>query len=231
MPLLHRASDAEIRSLVACSALLVAIGLTGPVHAELSGRTSVIDGDSIEVAGQEIRLHGIDAPEFKQTCIAGGQSWRCGRQATRALARKISGRKVVCAQRSRDHYGRVVAVCRRGREDINAWLVAQGWALAYRRHSTAYVEEEAAARAARRGIWRGEFVPPWEWRHKQSPEVTEKKHTECRIKGNINSKGKRIYHVPGGNYYERTRIDVEKGERLFCSEAQARAAGWRRARR
>ena len=226
----HRATNAVLRSLVARVILLLAIGLTGPVHAEIAGRASVIDGDSIEVAGQEIRLHGIDAPEFKQTCVASGKSWRCGRQAAHALARKVSGREVVCAQRDRDRYGRVVAVCRRAGEDLNAWLVAEGWALAYRRHSRAYIGEEAAARAARRGIWRGEFVPPWEWRHKQSPRVTGKKRAECRIKGNINSKGKRIYHVPGDNYYQRTRIDVEKGERWFCSEAQARAAGWRRAR-
>ena len=228
---IHRTSDAVLRCLVVCSTVLVAIGLTSPVHAELSGRASVIDGDSIEVTGQEIRLHGIDAPEFKQTCIAGGKTWRCGRQATRALARKVSGRKVVCAQRGRDRYGRVIAVCRKNREDINAWLVSQGWALAYRRHSRAYVDEEAAAQAAKRGIWRGEFVPPWEWRNKQRSDVTQKKNAECRIKGNINSKGKRIYHVPGGNYYERTRIDVDKGERWFCSQAQARAAGWRKARR
>ncbi len=217
--------------LVACCALLAAIGLAGPVHAELSGRASVIDGDSIEVAGREVRLHGIDAPEFKQTCTAGGKRWRCGRQATRALARKVSGRRVVCAQRDRDRYGRVVAVCRKGGEDLNAWLVSQGWALAYRRHSGAYVTEEAAARAARRGIWRGEFVPPWEWRRAQSQRATEKKRGGCRIKGNINSKGKRIYHVPGGKHYERTRIEAAKGEWWFCSERQARAAGWRKARR
>lgn len=224
-----RAVRASLRPIAALVTLLVAATLPGLVHAELSGRASVIDGDSIEVAGREIRLHGIDAPEFMQTCLAGGKSWRCGRRAARTLARRISGRRVVCTEKDRDRYGRIVARCRQGGEDLNAWLVANGWALAYRRHSRAYVDEEAAARAARRGIWRGEFVPPWEWRRSQRAQG--KDFERCRIKGNISRKGERVYHVPGGRYYERTRIDLSKGERWFCSEAQARAAGWRRSSR
>ena len=222
---------ASLRPTAALITLLVAATLPCLVHAEFSGRASVIDGDSIQVAGREVRLHGIDAPEFMQTCVASGKIWPCGKRAARAFARRISGRRVACTPKDRDHYGRIVARCRQGGEDLNAWLVAEGWALAYRRHSRAYVDEETAARAARRGIWRGDFVPPWEWRRKQSPKATGEKRAECRIKGNISKKGKRIYHVPGGNYYARTRIDVEMGERWFCSEAQARAAGWRRSRK
>ena len=67
-------------------------------------------------------------------------------------------------ERDRDRYGRVVAVCRAAGEDLNAWMVSQGWALAYRQYSRDYVGEEADARAARRGIWRGDFVEPWDWR-------------------------------------------------------------------
>ena len=222
---------ASLRPVSAYLALLLAAIMPCSVHAELSGRASVIDGDSIEVAGREIRLHGIDAPEFMQTCLAGGKSWHCGRRAARALARRISGRKVVCTQKDRDRYGRIVAWCRLGGEDLNAWLVAEGWALAYRRHSRAYVDEEAAAKAARRGIWRGEFAPPWEWRRDQPAKGKDKDLGPCRIKGNISRKGERVYHVPDGRYYERTRISLGKGERWFCTEAQARAAGWRRAKR
>ena len=138
----------------------------------------------------------------------------------------------MCVQKDRDRYERIVARCRQGGEDLNAWLVSEGWALAYRRHSTAYAREKAEARAARRGIWRGEFIPPWEWRRTQRVQSKSRQDRGCRIKGNIShNQGKRIYHVPGGADYERTRIDLAKGERWFCSEAEARAAGWRKAGR
>ena len=211
--------------------------------ADLSGRARVIDGDTIEVGTVRVRLHGVDAPESAQSCLAEGERWPCGQRATQALDRQIGGRTVACSERDRDRYGRIVAVCRHGGRDINAWLVRQGWALAYRRYSRAYVNEEASAKAERRGIWRGEFVPPWDWRRgkrlrssRQSTGRDTRLETghgtgRCRIKGNIGRDGARIYHVPGGRYYERTRISPSKGERWFCSEAEARAAGWRRSRR
>ena len=130
----------------------------------VSGRAVVIDGDDIEVSGSRIRLYGIDAPESRQTCLAGGQRWACGEQATRELTDRIGSRTVTCEERDRDSYGRIVAVCQLAGQDLNAWLVAQGWALAYRQYSQSYVDEEAVARAARRGIWRGNFVAPWDWR-------------------------------------------------------------------
>ena len=213
---------------------------------ELVGRASVIDGDTIEVNGRRIRLHGVDAPESAQNCLAGGTRWPCGRDATRALALRVEGQSVACDERDRDRYGRIVAVCRIGDKDLNAWLVANGWALAYRRYSAAYAGEEASARAARRGLWRGTFISPWEWRTgmrlESSRATTQQNESRddrtaswnagtCRIKGNISRDGARIYHVPGGEYYERTRISSSKGERWFCSEAEAKSAGWRKSRR
>ena len=131
------------------------------IQADVAGRARVIDGDTIEVSSARIRLFGIDAPESAQRCLAGSRRWSCGEQATRALAGRIDGRSVACEERDRDRYGRIVAVCRYDGQDVNAWLVREGWAMAYRRYSTAYVGEEAAAKAAQRGVWRGEFVPPW----------------------------------------------------------------------
>jgi endonuclease YncB( thermonuclease family) len=116
----------------------------------------------VRIAGR--RLYGIDAPQSRQICEAAGQTWRCGQQAALALADHVGQRTVACEQRDIDRYGRIVAVCRAGTEDLNAWLVSQGWALAYQRYSMAYVEEEAAARAAHLGIWRGKFTAPWDWR-------------------------------------------------------------------
>ena len=222
-----------VSAVVLLSAVLAASG----AQAQLSGRASVTDGDSLRLAGREVRLHGIDAPESRQTCVAGGKRWRCGAAATRALSRRIAGRPVTCQAKDRDRYGRVVAVCRVAGADINRWMVRQGWALAYRRYSRAYVGEEEGARAARRGIWKGRFVAPWRWRRGErlsgqvSKPAAEVGGRGCRIKGNISRKGTRIYHVPGGQYYARTRIDTSRGERWFCSEAEARAAGWRRSRR
>ena len=213
---------------------------TGTFQADLTGRSRVIDGDTIEVGAARIRLFGVDAPESAQRCVSGGRRWSCGEQATRALAGRIDGRSVACEERDQDRYGRVVAVCRHGGQDINAWLVSEGWAMAYRRYSTAYVGEEAEAKAAQRGVWRGKFVPPWDWRRgdrldtatRDAPRVAAPDRGACNIKGNIShNSGKRIYHVPGDRDYERTRISPSRGEKYFCTEAEARAAGWRRAGR
>ena len=193
----------------------------------LSGRARVVDGDSLALAGERIRLHGIDAPESAQTCRASGARWRCGERATRGLRERIGGRTVTCEERDVDRYGRIVAVCRAGGEDLNAWMVERGFALAYRRYSRAYVGEEAAARSARRG----ERLAGTETRGVQGSGSTSGGAGNCRIKGNVSRSGERIYHVPGAQHYERTRISPAKGERWFCSEAQARAAGWRRAKR
>jgi endonuclease YncB( thermonuclease family) len=135
--------------------------------AVLSGQASVIDGDTIEIHGQRIRFFGIDAPESHQTCGADQQTYRCGQQAALALADHVGQQTVSCEKRDVDRYGRIVAVCRAGGEDLNAWMVSQGWALAYRHYSTAYVSEEDAARVAKLGIWRGTFTAPWDWRHGQ----------------------------------------------------------------
>ena len=229
-----RAFRGMVRTIAACVFLSVVVPW-GSVHPDVSGGASVIDGDTMEVGDSRIRLHGIDAPESEQLCRAGGTSWRCGRQASVALAGRVDGRLVVCDERGRDRYGRTVALCRVDGQDLGAWLVSRGWALAYRRYSTDYATEEASARAARRGVWRGEFVPPWDWRSgvRLTPLRHEHKRDDgnCRIKGNISRGGERIYHLPGGQYYDRARIDPAKGERWFCTEAEARAAGWRRSRR
>ncbi len=214
---------------------VLAVFLPRLAGAELSGPPVVVDGDSLEVAGQRIRLHGIDAPERRQTCVADGSRWSCGERAAQALAAGISERTIACTEKDVDRYGRIVAICRVDGVDLNAWLVTEGWALAYRRYSSDYVGEEALARAARRGIWQGEFVPPWKWRRGErlagtAPETSEP-DSACRIKGNISRNGARIYHVPGGRSYDRTRIDPSQGERWFCSERDAVDAGWRAARR
>ena len=208
----------------------------------LSGRAQVIDGDSLYVGGIEVRLYGVDAPEAKQTCAIDGVRWPCGQHATRALRQLVHGRVLACDERDRDSYGRVVAVCRLDGADVNAWLVENGWAIAYRRHARAYVDAESVAETAKRGMWRGDFVAPWDWRQTESRNVSATgpqrpasgpqairagQPGRCAIKGNIGySSGKRLYHRPGDPDYADTRISAARGERWFCSEAEARAAGW-----
>jgi endonuclease YncB( thermonuclease family) len=136
------------------------------VHGDIVGKAWVIDGDTIDVAGYRIRLQGIDAPESNQTCTdAGSRAWLCGRAATRELIDHLAGRQLKCETSGLDRYRRVLAVCALpDGSDVNAWMVQQGWALAY--YSSAYRSEEAQAQAAKRGIWAGSFMPPWEWRHR-----------------------------------------------------------------
>ena len=231
-------SNNEMRR-VAAIVLALLFSSLAPALADIVGRAAVIDGDTLEIHGQRIRLFGIDAPESAQSCTADNKAWRCGQQAALALDRKIAGHTVSCTEKDRDQYRRIVAVCTAGDEDLNAWLVAEGWALAYRQYSTTYIGQEDAARAAHKGVWRGTFVPSWDWRHDQRAETAAGKSQappkpeqtgNCVIKGNISTKGERIYHVPGGKSYEQTRIDTANGERWFCTEAEAQAAGWRRSR-
>lgn len=146
--------------LAACAALSLATS----ARADLIGRASVIDGDTLEIHGQRIRLHGIDSPEKGQRCYRDGKEWRCGRDGAMALDKFINARTVACETRDIDRYKRVVAVCKIGRTDLNRWMVRNGWAVAYRRYSTDYVAVEEQARAAKRGIWAGNFVMPWDWR-------------------------------------------------------------------
>ncbi len=148
-----------------CASAAQARGVDGP---DLVGRASVIDGDTIEIRGRRIRLHGIDAPEGRQLCTTRlGRRWPCGRREANALAADIGASPVRCTPRDTDRYGRVVAVCRKGREDLNRWMVQKGWAVAYRRYGLDYAAEEDRAREARRGIWAGSFEMPWDWRAKE----------------------------------------------------------------
>ncbi len=128
---------------------------------------SAIDGDTLEVHGQRVRLHGIDAPESRQLCRLDGKSWRCGTEAANRLAEKIARRPVSCDKRDIDRYGRVVAVCMVAGEDLGEWLVASGWAVAYIKYSNEYVGVEHSARDQRLGIWASEFDMPWDWRRGQ----------------------------------------------------------------
>jgi endonuclease YncB( thermonuclease family) len=218
--------------LVTIPLTFIAISASAGADNPIIGQASVIDGDTIEIHKTRIRLHGIDAPESGQTCLVDGKVFRCGQRSASALADKIGSQTVTCDQNGTDKYGRVVAVCSAGGEDLNAWMVAEGQALAYRQYSKEYVIHEGVASTAKRGMWQGEFVAPWDWRRdKRIADAKADQTRTCRIKGNISRSGERIYHVPRGQYYEKTRITESKGEKWFCTQKDARRAGWRKSKR
>ncbi len=147
--------------------LVVAIFLftTPAAAADFTGRASVMDGDTIEIHGQRIRLHGIDAPEVRQLCQKDGKDWRCGQAAALALSDWLGAATVTCRQTDVDRYKRVVARCAKDGRDVADYLVSEGWALDWPRYSRGeYGAAQEAAKRAGKGVWAAEFVVPWEWR-------------------------------------------------------------------
>lgn len=144
---------------------LIALGSATTVHAQdVSGDARASDGDTLNMTGIVIRLHGIDAPEFKQSCNRSGSSWGCGKEAADKLAALVEGKAVRCEYRDTDDYGRTVATCRVGQTDLSAAMVDAGLAVALPNFTTAYVGNEARARDARIGIWGSEFQIPADYR-------------------------------------------------------------------
>jgi endonuclease YncB( thermonuclease family) len=194
--------------------------------AELSGRViGIADGDTFTLLTADkqqikIRLAEIDAPE-------NGQPY--GNKSKQALSGLIFGKDVRVVVQTKDRYGRTVGRPYVGDLDICAEMVRMGDAWAYREYliDKSLLTLESDAKATERGLWglsEAKNMPPWQWRREGNQEAAPE---GCNIKGNINSKGTRIYHAPGSSSYGATQIDGAKGERWFCSEAEAKAAGWR----
>ena len=211
----------------AIAVALLALG-GGPAPAgDLYGRARLVDGDTIEVAGQSVRLHGIDAPETGQRCRdRDGQAFACGARAADVLGELIGGGPVACTGDEHDRYGRLIAVCRAGGVVLNREMVRLGLAIAYEEYSDDYLPEQVDAYKAGRGLWAGEFQRPAEVRAESWQSAKRSAPQGCPIKGNISRNG-RIYHAPWSEWYDRTRIDPSHGERWFCSEDEAVRAGWR----
>lgn len=217
--------------------LFFAIGLLAASYAlaeTAKGTIRVIDGDTIDVGGTRVRLHGIDAPEAGQSCDTDqGRTWACGAWVSREMRARYQGKTATCLAVERDRYGRIVARCTVGGQDMGAALVGEGLAFAYRRYAMDYDLIEKQAAAADRGIWAMRVQNPADYRREGQPAPSQQQAvaSDCNIKGNISAKGERIYHRPGQEHYDRTRVNTGQGERWFCSRAEAEAAGWRAARR
>ncbi|MBZ9794358.1 thermonuclease family protein [Mesorhizobium sp. ES1-4] len=153
--------------------ILLAARLDRVEMRKTQGTAIVNDGDSITLGTERIRMHGIDAPEYTQTCRKNGADYACGTLARQSLVRLIAGRPVTCSGWQRDRYGRLLGDCRAGGTDLNRAQVEAGWAVAY----GDFEAEEAAARAAGVGIWAGTFDRPQDWRGSHHGGTVERKHS------------------------------------------------------
>ncbi len=155
----------------------------------------------------------------------------------------VEGQIVRCRDQGADAQERLLAICHANGLELGATMVEYGWATAYRSYSSAYVGHEHRAQSARQGIWGSEFLLPEHHRIAKAetatpvapqvkpsarqghPQATNEVSHGCTIKGNRSRRGDWIYHLPGMQYYAVTRP-----EEIFCSEAEARAAGYRRSK-
>lgn len=201
-----------------------------PIAADVSGRVRVVDGDTFDVAGQRVRLFGIDAPEGKQTCMTKqGTRWACGTWVSAKVGAMYDGKRAMCREEDRDRYDRIVARCEIDGRDVGQQLVSKGFAFAYRAYSMRYDLDEKGAAVNDRGLHASHVQNPAQFRASQTKGRVSP-NANCAIKGNITKNG-RIYHMLGQRDYDRTGINEKTGEQWFCSQVQARAAGWRKARR
>jgi endonuclease YncB( thermonuclease family) len=226
--------------------------IAGPLGAgEIEGVPHIVDADTVYIVGKKVRLSGVDAPETDQVCLdAGGGYFPCGVNAKTRLQEHFAKHPWKCEISGTDRYGRNLGSCTVNGEDVSRWLVRSGWALAFRRYSTAYVEDEDWAHREKIGLWSGAFVAPWDWRHRgpkttilgainvpidaqrklmASATAAEPPTTGCLIKANL-SRRECIYHTPGGRFYDRLRMDQTTTRRWFCTEAEAEAAGCRKSK-
>lgn len=213
-----------------CTLFVLAL-LANPAAADFIGTVHVVDGDTMHVGETRVRLHGIDAVELDQTCTnADGAEWECGKWVRAEVVKRYQGKMVSCQTIDMDRYGRTVAKCAFKGQDIGADLVWDGLVGSYAKYSSDYLDEEKAAAIAGRGLWASTAMLPSEFRAvKAKAQGSVAPDPACNIKGNISKSGK-IYHMPHNRDYERTGITLRKGEKWFCSETEARTAGWRAAR-
>jgi endonuclease YncB( thermonuclease family) len=164
--------------------------LTSMIFAAILGTTtgtaSIIDADTIEIHGERIRLVGVDAPESGQKCLSAQSKFvRCGTQAANALDTWINRNPVTCDIEGKDRYERSLGKCSVRGQSVQEWLVTNGYALAYRSYSKAYVPAELKARNAKAGVWAGKFVAPWDWR--KGKRLPGEKPTKAMLEGKVAS--------------------------------------------
>ena len=139
----------------------------------ISGIAKVTDGDSIRIDGKKIRFYGIDAPEKNQLCrkpwltisfISFSKDYPCGQISTDKLKKKINNKLLICKWTNKDKYKRYIAECFKNKTNVNAWMVRNGYAVAYRKYSKKFISQEIFAKKEKLGLWSGTFMMPWDYR-------------------------------------------------------------------
>ena len=131
-----------------------------------SSKVKIVDGDTIYLKNEKIRFSGIDTPEIKQTCNKNNETIKCGIQAKELLINKIGNNKVKCVKNGIDKYNRILAECFVNNQSLSKYLVREGYAFAYRKYSTKYVQDEDYAKKNKKGMWAMTFEYPWDYRRK-----------------------------------------------------------------
>jgi endonuclease YncB( thermonuclease family) len=198
--------------------------------ASVQGYAYGVGADSVRIGSTTVRLSGIDTPEPEQRCGRAGRSWRCAAAAEIALSRLVGGYRASCTLSGSDESGRTLGRCTVAQKDVGAELVRQGHVFAEAGILARYGGEEREAREAKAGMWGGDVERPAEYRAKLWEEAKRRAPEGCPIKGQI-SGAARVYVLPWSPDYERARVQKARGERWFCSEQEAVAAGFKAAQR
>jgi endonuclease YncB( thermonuclease family) len=143
---------------------VISFFIFSPFSAHAKDNIKVIDGDTIHIGKLKYRFSGIDAPEMKQLCNKDGKEVFCGVLAKNVLIEKINNSPVTCKIEEIDRYKRLVAECFVREESLSKFLVKNGYAVAYRRYSMKFVEDENYAKENKLGLWSMTFEYPWDYR-------------------------------------------------------------------
>ena len=157
-------------------AIILLIFTSNILAEEIIGIPRIVDGDTVHINEYKIRLEGIDAPEMRQQCkkkklkissIIGYsfyKNYNCGEVSKEKLEVKVNGSKIKCISTTKDRYKRYLAKCFKDKINLNRWMVRNGHAVAYRRYSKEYVQDEDFAKENKLGLWQGKFLYPEKWR-------------------------------------------------------------------
>lgn len=194
---------------------------------DIKGRARAVTGDTLRINGRLVDLAGIEAPEISQVCRdRRKRAWRCGQSARNALRRVVGRRRVVCTDVVQADGGRLKATCQVGSKDVAAAVVGRGYAFAQGTIYKTYADAEAGARDAKRGIWQGKVQRPADFRAQRWEVASKSAPDGCPIKGRVVRRSK-VYVLPWALEYRQVRVRRRRGERWFCSEAEAAAAGFK----
>jgi endonuclease YncB( thermonuclease family) len=218
--------------MVTVGMLLAAQRVMFASHDPVSGQVTVIDGDTLQVGDKVVQLYGIDAPELGQLCNDEGRVRHCGVDAALALRKLITMAEpsLHCSpwqdgSEPAETAGATVEICEVGNQDVGLIMLHGGYSVALPGSFPDYTEAQEQAREGNLGLWHTQFTLPWEWRKGDRSPVAQ---TDCNVKAMTSDAGGRVYYVPTDPEYGRIAIDPAQGDAWFCSDEEARLAGWRR---